>query len=43
MDVGPLKLFTMNVPTDCEGTFEPQNVKKRQRRLNVVEEIVLSL
>src|SRR3954451_14096299 len=31
------------VPRDRAGTFEPQIVKKRQRRLNGVDEIVLSL
>lgn len=31
------------VPRDREGTFEPQIVKKRQRRLNSVDEVVLSL
>jgi transposase-like protein len=31
------------VPRDRESTFEPQIVKKRQRRLNDVDEIVLSL
>ena len=34
---------TIDVPRDCDGSFEPQIVKKRQRRLNGVEEIVLSL
>src|ERR1700754_3484835 len=33
----------INVPRDREGTFEPQIVKKRQRRLTEVDEIVLSL
>ncbi len=33
----------IEVPGDREGTFEPQIVKKRQRRLNGVGEIVLSL
>jgi putative transposase len=33
----------INVPRDREGTFEPQIVKKRQRRLTDVDEIVLSL
>lgn len=33
----------IGVPRDREGTFEPQIVKKRQRRLNEVDEIVLSL
>lgn len=32
----------IEVPRDREGTFEPQIVKKRQRRLNGVDEIVLS-
>ena len=31
------------VPRDRDGTFEPQIVKKRQRRLTDVDEIVLSL
>lgn len=31
------------VPRDREATFEPQIVKKRQRRLGEVDEIVLSL
>jgi putative transposase len=34
---------TINVPRDREGTFEPRIVKKRQRRLGDVDEIVLSL
>ena len=33
----------IEVPRDRAGTFTPQIVKKRQRRLNGVEEIVLSL
>jgi putative transposase len=33
----------IDVPRDREGTFEPQVVKKRQRRLTEVDEIVLSL
>src|SRR3954447_12135038 len=33
----------INVPRDREGTFEPQIVKKRQRRLTDVDEIVLLL
>ena len=33
----------IGVPRDREGTFEPQIVKKRQRRLADVDEIVLSL
>jgi transposase-like protein len=31
------------VPRDREGTFEPQIVRKRQRRLSDVDAIVLSL
>ncbi len=34
---------TIEVPRDRDGSFEPQIVKKRQRRLNRVEEAVLSL
>ncbi len=37
---GPVEI---DVPRDRGGTFEPQIVKKRQRRLNGVDEIVLSL
>ena len=33
----------IEVPRDREGTFEPVIVRKRQRRLNGVDEIVLSL
>jgi hypothetical protein len=33
----------IDVPRDRAGTFEPQIVKKRQRRLNGVDEILLSL
>jgi putative transposase len=33
----------IDVPRDREGTFEPQIVRKRQRRLSEVDEIVLSL
>jgi putative transposase len=33
----------IDVPRDREGTFTPQIVKKRQRRLTQVDEIVLSL
>jgi len=33
----------IDVPRDRVGTFEPQIVRKRQRRLNGVDEIVLSL
>jgi transposase-like protein len=34
---------TVKVPRDTAGTFEPQIVKKRQRRLTGVDEMVLSL
>jgi transposase-like protein len=33
----------VEVPRDREGTFEPQIVRKRQRRLSGVDEMVLSL
>ena len=33
----------IDVPRDRDGTFEPQIVRKRQRRLSGVDEIVLSL
>ena len=33
----------VDVPRDRDGTFDPQIVKKRQRRLTGVDEIVLSL
>ena len=33
----------IDVPRDRAGTFEPQIVNKRQRRLTGVDEIVLSL
>ena len=39
-EVGPVRIA---VPRDRAGTFEPQIVKKRQRRLTGVDEIVLSL
>jgi transposase-like protein len=39
-DVGPVEV---EVPRDRAGTFEPQIVKKRQRRLSGVDEMVLSL
>jgi putative transposase len=39
-DVGPVQI---EVPRDRAGTFEPQIVKKRQRRLTGVDEMVLSL
>ena len=37
---GPVEL---DVPRDRAATFEPQIVKKRQRRLSGVDEVVLSL
>jgi putative transposase len=39
-EVGPVEI---EVPRDTESTFEPQIVRKRQRRLTGVDEIVLSL
>lgn len=39
-EIGPVEI---EVPRDTESTFEPQIVKKRQRRLNGVDEIVPSL
>ncbi|WP_229882054.1 IS256 family transposase [Streptomyces alanosinicus] len=39
-DVGPVEV---KVPRDTSGTFESQIVKKRQRRLTGVDEMVLSL
>ncbi|GAB3795830.1 IS256 family transposase [Micromonospora zhanjiangensis] len=39
-DVGPVEIV---VPRDRDGSFEPQIVKKRQRRLTGVEDMVLSL
>jgi transposase-like protein len=39
-DVGPVSI---DVPRDRNGTFEPQTVRKRQRRLEGVDAIVLSL
>ena len=39
-DVGPVPI---EVPRDRNGTFEPQIVKKRQRRLSGVDEMVISL
>jgi putative transposase len=35
--------FEIEVPRDRDGTFEPRLVKKHQRRLTRVDEIVLSL
>src|SRR5512135_1636212 len=39
-DVGPVEI---EVPRDRDGSFEPQIVAKRQRRLSGVEDLVLSL
>jgi len=39
-DVGPVDI---EVPRDRDGSFEPQLVKKRQRRLTGVDEMVISL
>jgi transposase-like protein len=39
-DVGPVEV---KVPRDTAGSFEPQIVKKRQRRLTGIDEMVLSL
>ena len=39
-EVGPVEL---EVPRDREGSFEPKTVRKRQRRLHGVDEMVLSL
>jgi transposase-like protein len=39
-DIGPVDI---EVPRDRAGSFEPQIVKKRQRRLSGVDEMVLSL
>ncbi len=39
-DVGPVEI---SVPHDREGSFEPQIVKKRQKRLTGVDETVISL
>jgi putative transposase len=39
-EVGPAKL---DVPRDRDSSFEPQLVKKRQRRLHGVDEMVISL
>ncbi len=39
-DLGPVEIA---VPRDREGSFEPQIVKKHQRRLTGVDEMVLSL
>jgi transposase-like protein len=39
-DVGPV---TIEVPRDRDGTFTPATVRKRQRRLEGVDSMVLSL
>jgi transposase-like protein len=39
-ELGPVPV---DVPRDREGTFEPRIVRKRQRRLDRIDEIVLSL
>ena len=39
-EIGPVEI---EVPRDTDRTFEPQIVKKRQRRLSGVDEMVLSL
>ena len=39
-ELGPVPV---DVPRDREGTFEPKIVRKRQRRLDRIDEIVLSL
>ena len=39
-DVGPVEL---DVPRDRDGSFDPKIVKKRQRRLDGIDQIVLSL
>src|SRR5215831_16692579 len=39
-EIGPVEI---EVPRDREGSFDPQIVRKRQRRLDGIDEIVLSL
>ncbi len=39
-EVGPAEI---TVPRDRDGSFEPHVVKKRQRRLTGIDEMVLSL
>ena len=39
-EIGPVQI---DVPRDRDGSFEPVIVKKRQRRLNGVDQMVLSL
>ena len=38
-EIGPVEI---EVPRDVDSSFEPQIVRKRQRRLTAVEQIVLS-
>jgi putative transposase len=39
-EIGPVEI---EVPRDRDGSFDPQIVRKRQRRLDGIDEIVLSL
>lgn len=39
-EIGPVEI---DVPRDTDASFQPQIVRKRQRRLNGVDEMVLSL
>jgi putative transposase len=39
-EIGPVEI---EVPRDRDGSFEPEIVRKRQRRLDGIDEIVLSL
>lgn len=39
-EIGPVEI---QVPRDRDGSFEPRIVRKRQRRLDGIDEIVLSL
>ena len=39
-EIGPVEI---EVPRDTNSSFEPQIVRKRQRRLTGIDEIVLSL
>lgn len=39
-EIGPIEL---DVPRDRDGTFDPQTVRKGQRRLDGVDEMVISL
>lgn len=39
-DIGPVQV---EIPRDRDGTFEPQIVRKRQRRLSGIDALVLSL